>query len=129
MVLRLLSAFDQLNGFRPVLHFHGEHLQASLAPRQGIAALMCEAGHHLPNGRETFRLERLLLSIDQRGDILAHRKYGRSSLVVGQTLAVPCHVTTGTVFATDWVLESKTGETLLDAPNVPSDVFAHARFV
>ena len=63
VVLRLLDAGDQVEGFGPVLDLQGEHLQAGLAALQGVAALVGQAGHHLADGRQPLGLQRPLLGV------------------------------------------------------------------
>ncbi len=61
MILRFLNAIDQLQRLGAILHFPFEHLQARLTAGQRVAALVGEAGHHLPDGRQPLGLQQLLL--------------------------------------------------------------------
>ena len=88
MVLGLLNAADQLQGLGPVLDLQGQHLQAGLAARQGVAALVGQAGHHLADRRQALGLQGALLSLAQRGDVLADRQDCRLAGVVEEEAAL-----------------------------------------
>ena len=48
--LRPLCAGDQLQGLGAIFHFEREHLQAGLAPLEGVAALVHQRSHRFANG-------------------------------------------------------------------------------
>ena len=70
VVLGLLEPGDEAEGFGPILDLQGEHLQAHLAAMQGVAALVAQDGHHLPDGRQPFGLQRSLLGGPQFRDVV-----------------------------------------------------------
>ena len=71
VVLRILNAVDQVEGFGPVSHLPGQHLQASLAAlARALRLSWARPGDHLADGRQPLRLERLLLGLLQLGDVL-----------------------------------------------------------
>ena len=104
MVLRRLEPRDQGEGFGAVLDGQCQHLQARLAPLQGVAALVRQPGDHLADGRQPLGLHGALLSLLDRGDVLADGQHGRTPLVVDQEPGVPDHPAARAVAADDRVL-------------------------
>ncbi len=84
VVLRLLEPLDQVERLGAVADGQGEHLQASLAPLQGVAALVRQPGDDLPDRGQPLRLERPLLCLLEERDVLANLEDRGAPVIFGQ---------------------------------------------
>ncbi len=57
MLLGSHRSGDEIERLGPVLDLENQHLQAGLAPLQGVAALVGQAGHRLADGRQPLGLQ------------------------------------------------------------------------
>ena len=101
VVLRLLGTADQVERRRPVLDVQGQHLEAGLAPLQGVPALVGQPGDHLADRREPLGLQGPLLGPLQLGDVVADAEQGLAPLVVLQEARVPDDLAEAAVAAAD----------------------------
>ena len=67
-LLGTTDALDQIERFRPISNLQLEHLQASQAPLECVAAFVGQPGHHLANGRQALSLPCPLLCLLEGND-------------------------------------------------------------
>ncbi len=121
MVVRPLNPAYKMQRFRLLFQFELQHLQAGLAPLEGVAALVGEPCDHLPNRGQPFRLQHAFLRLPPFADVAHNPRKPPRPTAVDLTYG-DVDGKTGTVLASPLGLATDPDDLSLARPVVSSQV-------